>query len=174
MAWSHMAVRHMVIARVRGTFDRWHGSLAFDETQPANSKVSLRTEVASIDTREPKRDKHLRSADFLDEIAIILAARRYVGARAEMAAALASSSDEGRGPRSGTDGRLPWHGSCHVSGRQRVPTLAGLLTHSAHHRRRLRSLLLDDRPPLVCVREVAMQQSVYEFPAEVPWTDSTS
>jgi hypothetical protein len=158
----HFTVRHMVIAKVRGRFDRWHGSLVFEETHPANSKVSVQTELASIDTHEPKRDEHLRSADFLDEIAITLAARRYVGARAEMAAALASSCDEGRGARSGTDGRLPWHGSCHVSGRQRVLTMPGLLTHSANHRRRLRNVLAKDRPLLAPASHDALSARLVE------------
>lgn len=60
------AVRHMVISKVRGLFTRWDGALDFDETKPEASKVSVKIEAASIDTREPKRDEHLRSADFFD------------------------------------------------------------------------------------------------------------
>ncbi|MCU1277576.1 MAG: hypothetical protein JWM53_1122 [bacterium] len=62
----HFTVRHMVISKVRGAFARWQGSVDFDEQNPAASKVSVRIEAASIDTREEKRDAHLRSADFLD------------------------------------------------------------------------------------------------------------
>ncbi len=59
-------VRHLVIAKVRGQFARWAGTLAVDETHPADSHVEVRIEAASIDTRDAKRDAHLRSPDFLD------------------------------------------------------------------------------------------------------------
>jgi polyisoprenoid-binding protein YceI len=62
----HFTVRHMVIAKVRGSFDRWQGVIELDEKNPAASKVSVRIDAASIDTREEKRDAHLRSADFFD------------------------------------------------------------------------------------------------------------
>jgi polyisoprenoid-binding protein YceI len=62
----HFTVRHMVISKVRGAFDRWQGVVDFDAQNPAASKVSVRIEAASIDTREEKRDAHLRSADFFD------------------------------------------------------------------------------------------------------------
>ena len=62
----HFSVRHMVIAKVRGAFDRFSGVVELDESNPAASKVSVRIEAASIDTREEKRDAHLRSADFFD------------------------------------------------------------------------------------------------------------
>lgn len=63
---AHFTVRHMVIAKVRGSFDRWQGTIELDEQNPAASKVSARIESASINTREEKRDAHLRSADFFD------------------------------------------------------------------------------------------------------------
>jgi polyisoprenoid-binding protein YceI len=62
----HFTVRHMVISKVRGSFDRWQGSVDFDAANPAASKVSVRIEAASINTREEKRDQHLRSPDFFD------------------------------------------------------------------------------------------------------------
>jgi polyisoprenoid-binding protein YceI len=62
----HFTVRHMVISKVRGAFDRWQGTVDFDEQDPAKSKVSVRIDAASINTREEKRDAHLRSADFFD------------------------------------------------------------------------------------------------------------
>ncbi len=60
------SVRHMVISKVRGAFERWQGVIDFDEKEPSASKVSVRIDATSIDTREPKRDEHLRSADFFD------------------------------------------------------------------------------------------------------------
>ena len=62
----HFTVRHMVVAKVRGAFNRWQGSIELDEDDPSASKATARIEVASIDTREPKRDEHLRSADFFE------------------------------------------------------------------------------------------------------------
>jgi len=62
----HFSVRHMVISKVRGSFDRFSGFIELDEANPGAPKVSVRIEAASIDTRESKRDEHLRSADFLD------------------------------------------------------------------------------------------------------------
>jgi len=62
----HFTVRHMVFSRVRGSFGRWRGVVDWSPEEPAGAKVSVRIDAASVDTREPKRDEHLRSADFLD------------------------------------------------------------------------------------------------------------
>jgi polyisoprenoid-binding protein YceI len=59
-------VRHLMVSKVRGRFARWSGKLELDEQAPAASRVELQIEAASIDTQEPQRDAHLRSADFLD------------------------------------------------------------------------------------------------------------
>lgn len=67
-AHSHIyfTVRHMMVAKVRGSFESFSGVINFDEQQPANSTVDIKIDAASINTREPQRDNHLRSADFLD------------------------------------------------------------------------------------------------------------
>jgi polyisoprenoid-binding protein YceI len=62
----HFTVRHMVVAKVRGRFAKWDGEISFDENDPAGSSVDVTIDGTSIDTNEPKRDAHLRSADFLD------------------------------------------------------------------------------------------------------------
>jgi len=62
----NFTVRHMVVSKVRGTFSRWQGTLDYDAAQPEASRVSVQIEAASINTNEPKRDEHLRSADFFD------------------------------------------------------------------------------------------------------------
>jgi polyisoprenoid-binding protein YceI len=59
-------VRHLVISKVHGRFARWAGSLVLDDEQPGRSRAEMRAETASIDTHEPQRDAHLRSADFFD------------------------------------------------------------------------------------------------------------
>ena len=60
------AVRHMMIAKVRGAFARFRGELSLDPQDLTASKVSAEIEVASISTGDDKRDAHLRSGDFFD------------------------------------------------------------------------------------------------------------
>jgi polyisoprenoid-binding protein YceI len=60
------SVRHMVFAKVRGHFTKWTADLAFDAADPAKSSVKVTIDTSSIDTREPQRDGHLKSADFLE------------------------------------------------------------------------------------------------------------
>lgn len=74
MAWvidnshSHVqfTVRHMMISKVRGSFEKFTGTVEFDEQTPANSSVHVQIEAASIQTKDEKRDGHLTSPDFLD------------------------------------------------------------------------------------------------------------
>jgi len=56
-------VRHLV-TRVRGRFAEFEGRIQFDQTNPAGSSVAVTIQASSVDTNEPKRDAHLRSADF--------------------------------------------------------------------------------------------------------------
>ena len=58
-------VRHL-LSRVRGRFSDFAGSILFDEAAPSRSAVEFTVQTSSIDTAEPDRDKHLRSADFFD------------------------------------------------------------------------------------------------------------
>jgi polyisoprenoid-binding protein YceI len=60
------AVRHMMVATVRGSFGKISGKVRWDPSNPAAAGVEAQVEVATIDTREPKRDAHLRSPDFFD------------------------------------------------------------------------------------------------------------
>jgi len=60
------SVRQLMMATVHGQFTRWRGSLVFDEQAPENSRLAVEIDAASIDTKEPRRDAHLRSADFFD------------------------------------------------------------------------------------------------------------
>ncbi len=60
------SVRHMVFAKVRGHFTKWTAELAFDAAAPSKSSVNVSIDAGSIETREPQRDAHLKSADFLD------------------------------------------------------------------------------------------------------------
>lgn len=60
------AVRHMMITTVKGRFSGVTGSVIIDDAQPSRSQIEVSIDVASIDTREPQRDGHLRSGDFFD------------------------------------------------------------------------------------------------------------
>jgi polyisoprenoid-binding protein YceI len=74
MAWeidpahsqATFAVKHMMISTVKGHFNVISGHLHIDEQNPANSWVDAQVDAKSVDTRDPKRDAHLRSPDFFD------------------------------------------------------------------------------------------------------------
>jgi len=57
--------RHAMVTKVRGSFDEFAGTAVLDGANPANSRVEVSIEAASIDTRNAQRDEHLRSNDFL-------------------------------------------------------------------------------------------------------------
>jgi polyisoprenoid-binding protein YceI len=54
----------MIVSKTRGTFTDWSGSIEIDKDEPAKSVVTAKIAVASIDTRDKKRDAHLISPDF--------------------------------------------------------------------------------------------------------------
>ena len=58
--------RHMMISTVRGEFERFRGTVEFDEHDLARSKAEIQIEAASVNTHNAQRDDHFRSADFFD------------------------------------------------------------------------------------------------------------
>jgi len=60
------SIRHMMVSNVRGEFRKVSGTVHADDKDLTNSVIEAKIEAASIDTREPKRDEHLRSPDFFD------------------------------------------------------------------------------------------------------------
>jgi len=60
------SVRHLMISNVRGEFQKVSGAVTYDPAKPEATTVKAEIDVASISTREPQRDTHLRSADFFD------------------------------------------------------------------------------------------------------------
>jgi polyisoprenoid-binding protein YceI len=62
---AHFSVRHMMISNVHGEF-KMSGVVQIDPKEFGNSTVEAVIDASTIDTREPARDKHLRSADFFD------------------------------------------------------------------------------------------------------------
>lgn len=62
----HFTVRHLVIAKVRGQFSRWTGTLQVPGGDFARASLDVVIDASSIDTGVADRDTHLRSADFFD------------------------------------------------------------------------------------------------------------
>ena len=77
------AVKHLMIATVKGRFSGVTGAVTLDSEHPDPdaSTVDATVDVATIDTRDERRDTHLRSADFLD--AARWPSMRFVGKRIE-------------------------------------------------------------------------------------------
>jgi polyisoprenoid-binding protein YceI len=63
---AQFTVRHLMIANVRGEFSKVTGRASFDASDLARSSVEASVDVATINTREPDRDAHLKSPDFFD------------------------------------------------------------------------------------------------------------
>lgn len=58
--------RQTIGGRVRGAFNSFDGQAYLDFADPDRSSAALTVEVASLDTHNARRDKHLRSSDFFD------------------------------------------------------------------------------------------------------------
>ncbi len=59
-------VRHLMVSTVKGTFEKVKGTIELDDKDITRSSVQVTVEMASVNTHEPRRDDHLRSADFFD------------------------------------------------------------------------------------------------------------
>jgi len=59
------SVRHL-LSRTRGRFGKFTAEIRLDRARPERSSVTFEVDPASIDTRQPDRDAHLRSGDFFD------------------------------------------------------------------------------------------------------------
>ena len=60
------SVKHLVISDVKGEFSKLSGKVQLDDADLSRSSVEVTIETASVDTRDEKRDAHLKSADFFD------------------------------------------------------------------------------------------------------------
>ncbi len=63
---ASFSVRHLMISTVRGNFKAPTGTIEWDGKDPASVKIDTAVDVSTINTSEPKRDAHLKSADFFD------------------------------------------------------------------------------------------------------------
>ena len=59
------SVRHLAVAKVRGNFETFEGSITIAE-DPLQSSVQAEIDLSSINTRDANRDEHLRSGDFFN------------------------------------------------------------------------------------------------------------
>ncbi|MEN4712003.1 YceI family protein [Pantoea agglomerans] len=65
-AFIQFRIQHLGYSWLYGTFKDFDGRFTFDEKNPAADKVDVTINTSSIDTNHAERDKHLRSADFLN------------------------------------------------------------------------------------------------------------
>jgi polyisoprenoid-binding protein YceI len=63
---AQFSVRHLAISTVRGTFSNVKGTVIFDDKDVTQSSVNVTIDVSTVDTREPNRDKDLKSDHFFD------------------------------------------------------------------------------------------------------------
>lgn len=63
---AHFKVRHLMISNVRGEFGKVSGTVKFDPANLGDSSVTAEIDVNSINTREPDRDRDLKSPQFFD------------------------------------------------------------------------------------------------------------
>lgn len=98
-------VRHMMIAKVRGSFTDYEATAELNADDLTKSRVEATIAVASIDTGQADRDQHLRSADFFD-------------AEAHPTMRFVSTSIEDRG-----DGRYALHGDLTIKDATKPITL---------------------------------------------------
>ncbi len=63
---AQFKVRHLMVSSVRGELGRVSGEVVIDDTNPERSTAVARIDARGLDSKDAKRDEHLRSADFLD------------------------------------------------------------------------------------------------------------
>jgi polyisoprenoid-binding protein YceI len=65
---SHVgfSARHMMVANVKGKFQKFAGEILLDPADVTKSTVEVTIETASVDSDNERRDADLRSANFLD------------------------------------------------------------------------------------------------------------
>jgi polyisoprenoid-binding protein YceI len=63
---AQFAVTHLMISTVRGEFHGITGTVVYDDSDVSKSSVKVSIDATTVDTREPDRDKDLKSANFFD------------------------------------------------------------------------------------------------------------
>lgn len=65
-AFIQFRVKHLGYSWLYGRFNTFDGKFTFDEKDPSKNKISIDVDVNSLDSNHARRDKHLRSDDYLD------------------------------------------------------------------------------------------------------------
>jgi polyisoprenoid-binding protein YceI len=65
-SYAGFAVEHMMVSKVRGNFSDISGTIELDPANLGATKATASIKTVSVDTRNTKRDDHLKSADFFD------------------------------------------------------------------------------------------------------------
>lgn len=65
-AFINFKISHLGYSWLYGTFRDFDGNFSYDPAQPEAAKVAVQINTASVDSNHAERDKHLRSADFLN------------------------------------------------------------------------------------------------------------
>lgn len=97
-AFIQFRIKHLGYSWLGGRFNTFSGEFTYDDKNPANSKIAVDIDPASIDSNHAERDKHLRSADFLD-------VKRYPAAKF-----VSTSYEPKGGGRATLKGDLTLHG----------------------------------------------------------------
>lgn len=63
---ANFAVTHLMISTVRGEFHAVNGTVVVDDSDVTKSSVDVTIDASTVDTREPDRDKDLKSTNFFD------------------------------------------------------------------------------------------------------------
>ena len=61
-------IKHFNTGNTYGRFNDPTGTIVVDDANPAGSSVEVEVKSDNVDTHEPKRDQHLKKADFLDAV----------------------------------------------------------------------------------------------------------
>ncbi|WP_373019642.1 YceI family protein [Thiomicrorhabdus sp.] len=59
-------IMHLGYSWLTGRFEKFSGDFTYDPENLSNSKIAVKIDTDSVSTNHAERDKHLRSADFLN------------------------------------------------------------------------------------------------------------
>nr|WP_105190228.1 YceI family protein [Pseudoalteromonas sp. T1lg48] len=65
-AFVNFKIQHLGYSWLHGRFNTFSGDFSYDAQKPNDSQIKVVIDTASIDSNHAERDKHLRSADFLN------------------------------------------------------------------------------------------------------------
>ena len=63
---AQFTIRHLMISNVRGDFKSVKGTVVYDPENLADSSIQAEIDVDTLNTRDEKRDAHVKSADFFN------------------------------------------------------------------------------------------------------------